>query len=458
MTQTDARRPVILILIAILILQGALPTVAVAAGPVRSFDDSFDLMVAARGILIEEDSDDGSEIAGGSKAFSIRRDVPPDSPAEQILVRLINATKKQLGDLEQACKEMRNSFSEEGQDCEEKLSKAYCDENIPRLRARLSFLRKVRGDRRKGFTKAWHSIKRAGARLWRNVGPIGRRFLRNLGDEAFAVVKSGGSLHGGVLRRLVIKHAKTVVRREGRRILTLAAQRVIIGRARDPGDVCVEEQVAEEPQESQATDCLSQDWFEAEWAVVEELLIREGKFCQKTAVRELRTCLWEKAINGVCRDEAFNACDSYYLAIPANDAGGSVTTTGQTQFLDAVPNEVTITYPSAGGGVTGNIHLQRYDDVFGCTYTATSKFAGTYDPTTCTMNGEATSELLYEGYCVSVCGSSPASPTSCPVKFTVTTVWKATLEDGVLSGSVGDQSCERGCIGGFQAPGYLINP
>ena len=200
-------------------------------------------------------------------------------------------------------------------------------------------------------------------------------------------------------------------------------------------------------------------WINEYWGIVQQLLVEDGRNCQPKAAHEYRSCLENKAAEGLCKDAAIVACELVFAGIPPNDSGGSVTMTGQTIFLDANTNEATITYPSAGGEVSGRINFQRYDDVFGCTFTlTTTKFVGQYDPTTCTMSGEATSELLYEGYCVSVCGSGPFSTMpSCPVTLTRTCVWNATLEDGVLSGRLGDQSCDRGSFD-FQAPGYGIGP
>jgi len=423
----------------------------------RTMDDALDLMYAARGILLEDDVDEDAQASVGHGLLMVIADVPPNSPAEQILVRLINTTKRELGDVEKACRDLRGSFSEPGQECEEKLSRAYCDSRQAQLKARLSLLRKVRGDRRKAFTKGWHSVKRAGARFWRNIGPVGRRFLRDLGKEAFTVVKSGGSLHGGVLRRLVIKHARNVGQRHVKNLLTRSIQKKILGEAQIAGEDCGESLSAEAKPESDSITCQNEDWFDETWIDLEVVLIVEGKNCQVSALRELRGCLWEKALNGVCKDEAVQACQNLFNAIPPNDAGGSVTMTGQSVFLDATPNEATITYPSLGGKATGRIHFQRYDDVFGCTYTVTTEVVGQYDPKTCTMRGEATSELIYQGYCVSVCGSGPSSPTSCPVTMNRTTVWEATLEDGVLNGAVGDESCDRGCYT-FRAPGYGLDP
>jgi hypothetical protein len=452
MDRSQAYHQIILALLVMILAQNLFPSVAYAAEPSRSIDDSFDLMIAARGILLEDDVDDGGEVAAAPAFYSRRWDVPPDSPAEQILVRLINATKKHLGDLEQACKELRSSFSEGEQDCEEKLSKAFCDEQIAKLRARLSFLRKVRGDRRRRLTKVWHSIKRAGARVWHKIGPIGRRFLRELGKDTLSIVRSGGSLHGGVLRRLVIKHARAVGRRTLRGVMKRTAERAILGQAKIAGDDCGGDQVAQDPEENEPLDCSS-DWFEEAWADLEALLIDDGKNCQVSGAILLHDCLLEQAINGACKDDALNTCQSVYDEIPSNDAGGSVTMSGEVLHGGAVANEFSITYPSDGGAVSGNFYYQIYDDVFDCTITVTtSGVMGNYDPKTCSMSGTAYMTVTHEGMtCVSVCGPTENSPAPCPVTIEGPTTWDATLEDSVLSGGVGGRECEPHCFG-FRAP------
>ena len=94
------------------------PAPVQAANSPRSIDHAVDLMYAARGFLLEEDIEEGEPTAGGG-VFAIRTFAAPDSPAEQILVRLINATKRELADIERACREVRGTFSEAGQECEE---------------------------------------------------------------------------------------------------------------------------------------------------------------------------------------------------------------------------------------------------------------------------------------------------------------------------------------------------
>jgi hypothetical protein len=212
--------------------------------------------------------------------------------------------------------------------------------------------------------------------------------------------------------------------------------------------------------ESTSSDMCAGDysWINEYWEIVKQLLIEEGRNCQPTAVHEYRRCLESKAVEGLCKDAAIEACIMVFASIPSNDAGGTVTMTGETIYSGAVANEVTITYPSGGGSVNGRLYYQLYDDVFLCTITTTTDVVGEYDLETCTMRGTATLEIHYEGMtCVSVCGPTENSPAPCPVRVSGSTVWEATLEDGVLSGAVGDETCDPHCFG-FRAPPYGTNP
>jgi hypothetical protein len=185
------------------------------------------------------------------------------------------------------------------------------------------------------------------------------------------------------------------------------------------------------------------DWFDAVWRDMEELLILGNQFCQKTKVLEFRRCLYQKSLEGFTAEEGLQACDPLFQAVPKNDAGGSVTLSGQTYFGDADPNVVQLTYPSSGGNVQGTVNFQRYDDVFGCTYTVKAQLDGSYDPSTCELNGTASIKAEYAGdVCVSVCGSAPSSPASCPVMFDLSCGWEASHEDGQIWGTI--VNCDRG--------------
>lgn len=346
-------------------------------------------------------------------------------------------------------------------------------EELERARRRRARYRGIGGV----FSRIWDAVRRA------RPGQAIRWFSREVVPEVAKAALTGGiEFKGKVIRefgrRVLVKKVKRavqyeVLRRHAAKQAALAkdeSRNSIVIRAAQgwtlSGAVLqeIKKRCEGDSKESQTEgttlgSCAGgYSWINEYWEIVQQSLVEDGRNCQPKAVHEYRSCLENKAAEGLCKDAAIGACELVFAGIPPNDSGGSVTITGETIFLDAVPNELTITYPSVGGEVSGRINFQRYDDVFGCTFTlTTTKFVGQCDQTTYIMRGEATSELHYEGYCVSVCGSGPASPTSCPVTLTRTCVWKATLENGVLSGYVGDQSCDRGSFD-FRAPPYGIDP
>lgn len=202
----------------------------------------------------------------------------------------------------------------------------------------------------------------------------------------------------------------------------------------------------------EASDDRKKGWFEREWARIENRLVAERRNCQKSAIAQFRECLFSQFEAGIPQSEAVLACQSMYDLIPRNDGGGTVTTFGEVLWGGTVANTVTINYPSSGGGADGNIYYQLYSETYQCTITNSADIVGSYDLKTCTMRGTANLQILYEGgICVDVCGPSDASPAACPVSLTGSTTWQATLEDGVLRGAVGDESCSPHCFG-FRAP------
>jgi hypothetical protein len=144
--------------------------------------------------------------------------------AEEVMNRMIHAAKQERNDLDANCRQLTRRYQTAGdQEAVRKLN-AYCDSERQRLTNRIGFLHKLRGDRRKLFTRWWHSIKRSSANLWRRIGPLGRNILRKLGDEAFNTVVQGGSLGGGVARD-ILKRALTST---GRGMIKDAAQRMVL--------------------------------------------------------------------------------------------------------------------------------------------------------------------------------------------------------------------------------------
>ncbi len=398
---------VIISLVVILMFQLVFPPVANAADMKRTPEAAIDLMVAARGMLLEEDLDDGSAIAGRGRVFSIRKDVSPESPAEQILVRLINATKGELEEIEQACRELKSSFSEPGQECERQLSENYCAQRVEQLRQRLSFLRKVRGDHRKAFTRAWHSVKRGMANLWRQIGPLGRRFLRELSSDVLSVIQSGGSLHGGVLRKLVIKNARAMAENALRDMVKRGIERKILPDDRLVGSACSEAQGAE-IQEGDAQDCAAEQWLEdyIEQVVIPALM-EDHKYCVDWT--PYTGCLYEKAQQGMCVEQAYSACESVYDSIPPNAGAATVTIMNDAVFFRDSDNHFDITFSLNGGSVSGYAFWDFTDDFFGdrsCYVSQSFTFNGTYDPATCILSGMGIHTLdkqeRYRGDCLGI--------------------------------------------------------
>lgn len=421
------------------------PLPATGAEPSRQLDDALDLMTAAQGILLEEDQDLEASLPGAAVRTARRAAVPPDSPADQILVRLINATKRELGELERACRALKGSFAEPGQECERQLLGTYCAQRIEQLRQRLSFLRRIRGDRRKALTRAWHSVKRGMANLWRRIGPLGRRFLRELGSDVLSVIQSGGSLHGGVLRSLVVKTARSVGGGALAQAFQRGVQRKIQGQARMPGAACGDSEGTEN--QAGGGDCAAEPWFDEAWQDVETLLIAEQRNCQDTAIYLFQECLFEQAAAGICQDEAAEACQPLYDAIPPNLPPGGGTYAGETIYAGAVRNEVTLTL-SGDGAASGRLYFELYESVGQCTIKATTTVQGTFEPGTCVVRGTAQYEAVYDGLsCVSVCGIGPNAPAACPQTIAGPTVWEAELENDTLFGAIGDEACDPHCFG-----------
>ncbi len=144
--------------------------------------------------------------------------------AEEVMNRMIHAAKQERNDLDTNCRQLQSRYQTAGDQEAVRKLKAYCDSERQRLTNRIGFLHKLRGDRRKLFTRWWHSIKRSSANLWRRIGPLGRNILRKVGDEAFNTVVQGGSLGGGVARD-ILKRALTST---GRGMLKDAAQRMVL--------------------------------------------------------------------------------------------------------------------------------------------------------------------------------------------------------------------------------------
>lgn len=202
---------------------------AAAESPAQgSLDESLALLYASRSILLDE-----IDLEEANRAQDLLMSVSLQDPndANEALAHLIHATKQQRNELNDSCRTLKAAYQAEGKTCELQVLTDYCAAEEAKLNQRLGLLHKLRGDRRKFFTRAWHSLKRSGNRVWTAVGPVGRRILRNVGSEAAEVVLSGGSLGGGVIRKLVIKEARHVGEAELNRLLERGVGRFLESQA-----------------------------------------------------------------------------------------------------------------------------------------------------------------------------------------------------------------------------------
>jgi hypothetical protein len=420
----------------------------------RSLEDATALMYLSDALLLEESELDSAASLPG--LFSYNYSVSPATPAENMMNRMIHAAKMERNDLDANCQLLVSRFSSEGNGCEVKKVQSHCDQVRTKLNNRISLLRKLRGDRRKPLTKMWHSIKRGSANFWHRIGPLGRNFLRQIGPETLKIVVSGGSLSGGVLKNLIKQVAKSVGRQHLKQVVYQGVERMLMGQiqiAQAAGvDLCAEE-VQEEvtttkEDKKEEEDCSADTgWVNAYWdEVVFASLVEENRNCQIRAANIYRSCLQDQAINGVCQEDAVDACDQAYQSIPKNDAGGSVSLSPDVVHGDAESVSTSLTYPSAGGAVSGEFFYILKDDTQKCTITIRGTISsGNYNPVTCSMSGTASLTSIYEGIaCPGVCGPSTGD---CPKTIQGNVPWEADLENNVLSGAMGCNAGDPGCIG-----------
>jgi hypothetical protein len=225
----------------------------------RGFEDAFGLMYASEAILLDEADPESASRAAGFMSVSAQE--TDQGIADAALVKQINATKAARNDLEATCSKLAELYAGEDTTCELERVNAYCQAEREKLTRRLSLFRKLRGDRRKMFTRMWHSIKRSGADFWRRIGPAGRRFLGRLGPEVLEMVKSGTAT-GAALRHLIKHHVRAIAREEVRKLILKGAQRLILGQAaiaRAAGvAACVEQEQASKPVEQENDEDVQQ--------------------------------------------------------------------------------------------------------------------------------------------------------------------------------------------------------
>jgi hypothetical protein len=362
--------------------------------------ESTDLMTAAHAILLEDDDD----IARSGAWLSLSL---PDSgrnaseAAEQILVRLINATKDQRNQLDAACRSGVEQLTAAGKQCERQLLEASCEAERARLTARLSLLRKIRGDRRRALTRFWHSVKRTGAEIWHRLGPTGRTFFRSLEKDVIQTVVAGGSLHGGVLRTLVIQRARAMANDRLDDLKGRILERILLGRASaqaSNGADCSQRapevasplptqgSISINPLDFLGDDCEGGQWLDETWPEVRAQLQEDGKACQPTAINSYHACLEDQANQGACPQDALNACSSAFEEIPLDirSVGGA---SGQPDYTWPITQ---MTFSFSASGANGSMHIEREGSLDECTYSIDVSMQGTFDYGTCSFQGTGT--------------------------------------------------------------------
>jgi hypothetical protein len=156
-------------------------------------------------------------------------------------------------------------------------------------------------------------------------------------------------------------------------------------------------------------------------------------------------CLIEYGYEGYCPEDAVQACDEIFQALPENDSGGSVSVSPTILHGGAESVSSSITYPSAGGAVSGQFSYILKDNVTICTATIDSTItSATFDQSTCLMSGSAQLTMHFDGIaCMGVCGPNTET---CPKTLQGIVPFEALLENGELSGRVGGEACEPGCF------------
>ena len=323
---------------------------------------------------------------------------------------MINSIKYQLATLIKECNQTRRSLMDNNETCAVATLDSVCEEGKREFRSTLSLLRKIRGDKRKFFTRLGERIKRAGKQIWHAVGPVGRRILRSLGNEVVDTVKTPGGFKIKMLRVLVRSRLKTLARSEIKNAIKRGAERLITRKwevARGPsGDQCYDgEETSESPSEQDQECSGDLAWIDEGWPEVEAAMKAAGKYCMDRG--EYRLCLRDKTLEGLCPEDALEVCQPLYDAIPPQRAGNLIEIEDNEAFYYDADNKLNLSFPLDGGEVEGNMEVEYEHSPFSgwsCEVKWTYKFSGTYDPETCVLEGAGTYTLSYkegkEGDCL----------------------------------------------------------
>lgn len=250
-------RSLILVLIFCLGLIPAYPAQAQGETP-RSFFDSLAMLYVSDAIL--SGYTELEEASHVSHLMAPALDSAQDTPDNAALAAALQAAKDQRDDLDTNCALMISQHRKVGEDCEADRFQESCAQQKAEINAEIGRLHKLRGDRRRGLTRVWHSIKRGGRSVWHRIGPVGRNFLRQVGPETLKIVASGGTLNTSVLKALFKNTAKDMLRDRLEKMTFQGVQHLFNGQlelARAAGlDICDPESEvtgAEDPEEGAAS-------------------------------------------------------------------------------------------------------------------------------------------------------------------------------------------------------------
>lgn len=230
----------------------------------HSLDDAAALMYISEAILTDESEIDDSTSSLG--LLSLAQQSSPASVGDDLLARMIHAVKMERNDLDANCRLLKTKYNQADQECEAQKTQSWCAERRAELNNRIGQLHSIRGDRRKPFTKIWHSIKRNSSNFWHKIGPVGRNFLRRMGPEVLQIVASGGTLSGGVLKNLAKHIGKSMGRERIKQVVLQGVQRLLQGQIKiaqaagvdicDPDEGQDTDQSADSPKSSEPVDIL----------------------------------------------------------------------------------------------------------------------------------------------------------------------------------------------------------
>jgi len=419
---------------------------AAAGSPAEgSLDGSLALLYASRSILLNEvDLEEANRAQDALMSVSLQE----SKQANDALAHLIHATKQQRNELKDSCRTLKAAYQAEGKTCELEILTNYCRAEEGKLNLRIGYLHQLRGDRRKLFTKLGHSVKRFTNRIWNAVGPVGRRIVRNVGSQAVDVVLSGGTLGGGVVRKLLIKEARNIGEAELKRLLERGIGRLLEGQAAIAQAAgiskCTEENMDEARQQvagdvgqpeiqvqPEGDDSCEPNWWNT--AYWEQNILPELQASDKRcgSFGNYQRCLSERALEGDCPAEAVANCASVYEEILSTGSGKIVKIVDDQLKSHDGDNHFDITFSMNGGPVSGSVLIDYqtdYGDGDYCRVIVAKSITGSFDPGTCTLTGTAQAVQTHEESRSEICWGEP---------YERVENWRMVIRNGVLSSGDG---------------------